>query len=89
VTNTGASAISGYDLSWTLGADESFSSGWNASFSSVGNTVTASNVAGHWNGELSANGGTSSFGFQVSDSSAPVDIVTGFTLNGVACSSAP
>jgi len=89
ITNTSSSVINGYELNWALGAGESFGNGWNANFSNLGGNMTASNPAGHWNGRLGANGGTSSFGFQVSNNSAPIDAATAFTLNGVTCSTTP
>lgn len=68
VTNDSNRSYSGYDISWNLGAAESFGSGWNAEFSSSGLSVTASNEAGHWNGELAANGGSVNFGFIINKS---------------------
>jgi len=84
ITNTSDAAIDGYTLTWTFDGNESLDSGWNATFSSSGSAVAVSNPAGNWNGMLSANGGTSSFGFQAShsgDSRIPDD----FALNGFAC----
>jgi endo-1,4-beta-D-glucanase Y len=82
VVNRAATPVSGYLLSWMFTGDERFSSGWNASYVQNGNSVAASNPAGHWNGTIGANGGSLMFGF----------IGTGnprtpsrFTLNGSPC----
>ncbi|GIX21443.1 MAG: hypothetical protein KatS3mg121_0226 [Gammaproteobacteria bacterium] len=50
VRNLSSQPIDGWTLVWNLGAGESFAGGWNASFSTSGSRVTASNPAGHWNG---------------------------------------
>lgn len=84
ITNTSNSTIDGYTLTWTFAGNEAFGSGWNANFSSSGSSVSASNPAGHWNGTLSANGGTSAFGFQGTHA-GDVQIPDNFALNGVAC----
>ncbi|TQV68044.1 PKD domain-containing protein [Exilibacterium tricleocarpae] len=86
VTNTSAEPVAGYDLQWSLGAGEQFAAGWNATFSSAGVQVTASNAAGAWNGTLAPGGGTSSVGFRVDkriDADAHQPAV--FTLNGTVC----
>ena len=63
VINRSPTAVSGYALTWTFTAAERFSSGWNATYSQNGSTVTASNPAGHWNGTIAPNGGSITFGF--------------------------
>ncbi len=84
ITNTSNSMIDGYTLTWTFAGNEAFGSGWNANFASTGSLVSAANPAGHWNGILSANGGTSSFGFQGTHN-GDVRIPDDFALNGYAC----
>jgi endo-1,4-beta-D-glucanase Y len=82
VVNRSPAAIAGYTLTWTFTSGERFSSGWNATYAQSGNTVTASNPAGHWNGTIAANGGSSTFGFIGTGSPGrPADI----RLNGAAC----
>jgi len=60
LTNDGASAVSGWDVSWTFDANR-MTNGWNAQFSGS-NPYTASDMG--WNGTLQP-GQSVSFGFQV------------------------
>ena len=84
VTVTNRASISGYTLRWTFISGEAFSSGWNANYAQTGNAVAASNPAGHWNGTIGANGGSSTSGFiGTGTPAAPVD----FRLNGASCQS--
>ena len=84
VTNLTGSPIQGYTLSWDFTAGQQLTSGWNANFNQLGTTVTASNVASHWNGTIGANGGTVSFGFNgTHNGNNPTP--TNFTVNGNAC----
>jgi hypothetical protein len=84
ITNNGSTAINGYTLQWTFEGNEMFASGWNATYSSSGQTVTASNPAGHWNGTIQPNGGTVTFGFQGTHNGTVV-VPSTFTLNGQVC----
>ncbi|BCJ47575.1 hypothetical protein GCM10010168_19330 [Actinoplanes ianthinogenes] len=82
ITNTGATAVNGWTLTFTLASGQSIVSGWNATYSPAGGRVTATNVS--YNGTL-APGGSAGIGYQAShtgNAAAP----TGFTLNGAACS---
>ena len=88
ITNNSGSTINGWQLQWSFGGNEAFSSGWNATFAASGNSVTASNPAGHWNGTLNANGGTAAFGFQGTHSGNVV-VPSTFTLNGQVCGGPP
>ncbi len=86
ITNHGSASINGYELEWSLGDGETFAHGWNATFNNSGSVFSASNPAGHWNGDVAANGGTVTFGFigQKSSSGDPF-VPTAFSLNGTAC----
>lgn len=86
LTNTSTVPIFGYTLSWTLGAGESFNSGWNATFAASGQSVAASNTAGNWNGVIAASGGSVSFGFTANKGSSPAAVPGDFRLNGDPCS---
>lgn len=88
ITNNSNTPIQGWVLDWTFIGNEQFDSGWNASFTSTGNTVTASNSANHWNGTINANHGAVSFGVQGTHS-GNVQIPTNFMINGVACNGEP
>jgi poly(hydroxyalkanoate) depolymerase family esterase len=81
VTNTGTAPVSGWTLRFSLPSGQTVTSGWNATYSQSGATVTATNAA--WNATISPGAGVS-IGYQANhtgDSGAP----TGFTLNGAAC----
>jgi cellulase/cellobiase CelA1 len=56
----GSSAISGWRVTWTFGNGQTVSQSWNATLSTSGSTVTASNVS--HNGSLGA-GASTNFGF--------------------------
>ena len=84
ITNNAATAVSGYTLAWDFAGSEQFSSGWNATYAQNGQSMTASNPAGHWNGTIGANGGTVSFGF-IAYHSGDYVVPATFTLNGVVC----
>ncbi|KAB1990049.1 cellulase family glycosylhydrolase [Streptomyces triticiradicis] len=60
VTNTGTSATRSWQVTWEWPGNQTISSMWNASYSQVGRTVTASN-ADH-NGTIAA-GASTGFGF--------------------------
>lgn len=77
----GAQAINGWTLTWTYAGDQRITSGWNATVSQSGATVTATNLA--WNGNI-APGGSAEFGVQGTWASAN-PTPTAFTLNGVSC----
>lgn len=85
ITNHSGTAVSGWDLTFTHAAGQVVTSAWNVTVSQTGNNVSASNPSSHWNGTMSANGGTANFGMQGSLTSGTVVIPTDFSLNGVAC----
>lgn len=90
VINTGPEDISGISLSWNISEQESFISGWNATYESQGNTITASISPNAWNGQLSAGGGSASIGFQLNKphGSSP-SIPNVVTLNDMSCAVQP
>ncbi|MDG4767181.1 cellulase family glycosylhydrolase [Solwaraspora sp. WMMD406] len=80
VTNLG-DPISGWQLSWTFPSGQQVTQAWNATITSSGGQVTATNVS--YNANLGTNA-TVSFGFNGSwsgSNTAP----TSFALNGVTC----
>jgi endoglucanase len=82
ITNTGATAINGWNLAFSLPTGQTIVSSWSASFAPTSGTVTATNAS--YNGALAA-GGSISIGYQANhtgNAAAP----TGFTLNGSTCS---
>jgi poly(hydroxyalkanoate) depolymerase family esterase len=81
VTNTGASAVNGWTLTWSFPGDQKVTSGWNATVTQSGQTVTATNLS--YNATI-APGGNVQFGLQgtwASNDTSPA----AFTLNGTAC----
>ncbi|MDG4808777.1 cellulose-binding domain-containing protein [Micromonospora sp. WMMD1120] len=80
----GDTAVSSWTVTWTYAGDERITSGWNATVTQSGTTVTARNAS--YNGSIPA-GGSTEFGVQGtfgSSGGAP----TGFSLNGVPCNGA-
>jgi glucuronoarabinoxylan endo-1,4-beta-xylanase len=81
ITNTGAAAINGWTLAFTLPSGQSITSGWNAAYSPSSGQVSAVNVG--YNGTI-APGATVDLGFQAThtgNTAAP----SAFTLNGIPC----
>jgi chitin-binding protein len=86
ITNTSASIpVVGYTLTWSMGTGESFSSGWNATYTPSGQALSASNTAGHWNGVVAPNGGHVTFGFLGNKGAASAALPVDFRLNGEPC----
>jgi endo-1,4-beta-xylanase len=82
ITNSGTSAINGWQLVFTLASGQTITNGWNATYSPSTGTVTATNMS--YNGSLPA-GGSTTIGFQAThtgNTAAPAS----FTLDGSACS---
>ncbi|MCI4063204.1 cellulose binding domain-containing protein [Micromonospora sp. R77] len=82
VTNLSATPVNGWTLAWTFPGNQVVGDIWNATKTQSGANVTATNVS--YSAGIPANGGTVSFGFNVTYSgSNPAP--TAFTLNGAAC----
>jgi mannan endo-1,4-beta-mannosidase len=84
VTNTGASAITGWSLKWTFGGNQAVSNAWNATVTQSGQAVTAVNMS--YNATIAARGNVQ-FGFQATYSGANA-VPAQFTLNGAVCAKA-
>jgi endo-1,4-beta-xylanase len=81
ITNTGASPINGWTLTFTLPGGQVITQGWNAAYSPASGPVTAANLS--YNGTLNV-GASTTIGFQAThtgNSAAPAS----FTLNGQSC----
>ena len=61
VTDTGTAATKGWKVTWTWGGNQQIVNSWNATLTSSGNSVTATNLG--YNGAIAA-GGNTSFGLQ-------------------------
>jgi hypothetical protein len=84
VANTGAGAIDGWALGFSLPSGQSITSSWNAALTGTSGAITARNAA--HNGNIPA-GGSTSFGFQGTYSGTFAGPAA-FTLNGTACTRA-
>ena len=83
VTNTGNSAINGWNVAFSLPSGQTITNGWNATYSPTSGRVTATNVS--YNASLPP-GASVSFGFQAThtgNNGPPA----GFALNGSTCTS--
>ncbi|KUO19457.1 esterase [Streptomyces dysideae] len=81
ITNTGTTAINGWQLGFTLPAGQTITNGWGATYTPASGAVTATSAS--YNGTL-APGASVSVGYQANhtgNSAAP----GAFTLNGTAC----
>ncbi|MEU4690587.1 cellulose binding domain-containing protein [Actinoplanes sp. NPDC023714] len=81
VANTGANAVSGWNLGFTLPAGQSVTGSWNTVLSGNSGALTARGAA--HNGTIPA-GGSTSFGFQGTYSGS-FATPAAFTLNGTPC----
>jgi acetylxylan esterase len=81
ITNTSASPINTWSLTFTLPSGQTVTSAWNATVSPSSGQVTASNVS--YNGTIAA-GASTNFGFQATHSGNTGKPTT-FTLGGTTC----
>jgi mannan endo-1,4-beta-mannosidase len=82
ITNTGGTAVNGWNLVWTYANGQRVTEMWNATHTQPAATVTATNMG--YNAVIGANGGTVNFGLNgtwTGTNNNP----TAFTLNGAAC----
>ncbi|GAA4199481.1 glycosyl hydrolase [Microbispora amethystogenes] len=82
IVNTGATAVDGWTLTWTLAGSQTIADMWGATYKRSGVDVSATNVS--YNAAIPAGGGSAGFGFNLGYSgSNPVPTV--FALNGETC----
>ncbi|MCA9387245.1 cellulose binding domain-containing protein [Candidatus Dojkabacteria bacterium] len=84
IQNLETTDINGWNVGWSFTGNQSITLSWDSSYSQSGTAVSVSNAA--YNSVINASGGTVSFGFQASYSTAnygPED--TEITLNGLNC----
>ncbi|MFD1146516.1 extracellular catalytic domain type 1 short-chain-length polyhydroxyalkanoate depolymerase [Saccharothrix hoggarensis] len=84
ITNTGATAVNGWSLTFTLPAGQTITSGWSATYSPSSGHVTARNVA--YNASIPPNASIG-IGFQATHNGNTAKPAS-FTLNGMACATA-
>lgn len=83
ITNTGSTAIDGWELEFTLPAGQAVTNAWNATITPSNGTVTAGDAGS--NARIAPGGGTQSFGFQGSYQGTTFSSPTRFDLNGTSC----
>lgn len=82
IRNNSPAAISGWTLAWTFPGDQEISNLWNGGYTQDGTSVSVTDAS--YNGTIAANGGTVTFGFNLTYSGGnamPAD----FMLNGQPC----
>ncbi|PRX98885.1 lytic polysaccharide monooxygenase [Allonocardiopsis opalescens] len=84
ITNTGTTAVNGWELSFSFGGGQTVSQGWSATWSQSGQVVTARSAS--WNGTIQP-GGSVEAGFNATTASGNPAPST-FTLNGATCATA-
>lgn len=82
ITNNSSSPIKGWVLEWDYGNGQKVTNMWNAKYTTTGSTVTVENLS--YSGNISANGGTQTIGFNISHSGIN-NKPTSFILNGITC----
>lgn len=82
IRNNGPAAIDGWQLAWTFSGNQKITNLWSGSFTQSGSSVTVANAG--FNAGIAADGGTVSFGFNLSYSGSNSK-PAGFTLNGTPC----
>ena len=83
IRNHSSSAINGWTLTWTFPGNQQIVHLWNGVYVQNGRSVSVSNAS--WNGTIGRNGGTVTFGFNLTYSGAN-GMPTDFALNGMPCS---
>jgi endo-1,4-beta-xylanase len=81
ISNTGTTAISGWQLTFSFPGDQKVSNAWNSTVTQNGAAVTATNAS--FNGTI-APGASTSMGFQGTWASSDA-VPTAFSVNGSAC----
>lgn len=86
ITNNSSTPINGWTLVWAFPGNQKISNLWNGSYTQSGSAVSVTNLS--YNGNIGANGGSVSFGFNLTYSGSNAK-PTGFTLNGISCELQP
>ncbi|GIJ24160.1 extracellular catalytic domain type 1 short-chain-length polyhydroxyalkanoate depolymerase [Micromonospora lutea] len=81
ITNTGVTAINGWNLAFGLPGGQTITNGWNATYSPTSGAVTARNVS--YNAAIASNGSVT-IGFQANHTGNTAR-PSSFTLNGAPC----
>lgn len=81
LTNVG-DPLASWTVTWSFGAGQTVTQGWNAAITQSGSGVQAGNVS--WNGNLATNA-TASFGFNGGWNNSSNPVPASFAVNGVTC----
>ncbi len=87
INNTGTTAITNWNLTWSFANGQSISSLWNGSVAQSGANVTVSSLS--YNGSIAAGGNYTGLGFDGLWNGTANAVPASFALNGVTCSVAP
>ncbi len=82
ITDTGTTAYSSWTIAWTFPGNQTINNLWNGTYTQSGASVSVTNMS--YNGTIAANGGSTSFGFNIAYSGTNAT-PTAFTVNGAAC----
>lgn len=82
IKNNSTAAVNGWTLAWTFSGNQKITNLWNGSYTQSGTSVSVKDAG--YNSNIPANGGTQTFGFQITYSGTNAK-PTSFTLNGTAC----
>ncbi|MEU4335226.1 PHB depolymerase family esterase [Micromonospora lupini] len=82
ITNTGAAAVNGWELTFTLPGGQTITNGWNATYSPTSGAVTARSVS--YNATIAPNASVE-IGFQATHQGG-TGTPSSFALNGATCS---
>ncbi|HEY8463182.1 MAG TPA: cellulase family glycosylhydrolase [Bacillota bacterium] len=82
IKNNGTTAINNWTLTWDFNGNQKITNLWNGTYTQSGTGVTVKN--NEYNGVIAPNGGSVSFGFNLSYSGSNPKPVS-FTLNGIVC----
>lgn len=83
IRNTGSTAWSGWNLSWTFPDGQTVSSAWNGTESQSGSKVTVRNLS--YNGAIPAGGSYNGVGFTGTWNNFTNSVPASFAINGAAC----
>ncbi|HXR73938.1 cellulase family glycosylhydrolase [Actinocrinis sp.] len=81
LTNTGTSALNGWNVAWTFPGDQKINQMWTATYTQTGEAITATNEP--YNATIAANASVT-IGFTGTYTNSNAN-PTSFTVNGVAC----
>jgi xyloglucan-specific exo-beta-1,4-glucanase len=82
IKNNTSTEVNGWTLAWDFSGNQTIVNLWSGSYTQSGTSVSVKDAG--YNANISANGGTTNFGFNLSYSGTNA-MPTSFTLNGVAC----